>query len=156
MRILMLVVAAALAGALFPLTAVEASQCNPYPVGFCGESDRQQVEFCYRIVGGRMIDASDRHVVALGTAGGVDLPDNNAKGVIYVRLAPTETFVEDPYESDLPYQTAILETNTKRGAQLHPFKCGQFLWFAECDSWMGPYNIQPQGAPSFQPDIVIA
>ena len=132
--------------------AVQAGTCNPYPVGRCGASDREQVTFCYQIVAGRMIDATDHHVLAIGTSQGAALPDNTAKGVVYVRLAPTETFADDPYESDLPFGTIIVETNTIRGAQLTPFRCGQFIWYAECDSWMGPYNIQPT-AGSFQADL---
>jgi hypothetical protein len=153
MRIWKLAVMLALVAAAVPV-AVEATGCNPYPVGRCGESDRELVTYCYRTVGGLLVDATDRHVVAAGTSQGAALPDNNAKGVLYVRLTPTETFAADPMESEAPFATVILETNTIRGAQLLPFKCASFVWFAECDSWMGPYNIQP-ATGSHQPDDIV-
>ena len=132
-------------GLVAPLMAatVHADECNPYPVGRCGEEDRELLVFCYHIVRGEMVDATDHHVVALGGSQGVALPENSAMGDAYVRLAPSEGFAADPYESDLPTGTIILESNAVRGVQLVPFKCADFIWYAECDSWMGPYNIQP-------------
>lgn len=156
MRLWRLAILAALAAAAIPLSVHATDACEPYPVGRCGGFDRETIQFCYRTVGGRMIAATDTHVLALGTVEGVALPDNNAKGLAYLRMRPSEAFVADPYESDLPYDTLVVETNDVRGVQLAPFKCGSFIWYAECDSWMGPYSIMPTGAGLYPADSVVA
>lgn len=134
-------------------TTVHADECNPYPVGRCGAYDRELVVFCYFIVRGEMVDATDHHVIAVGGSQGVVFPDNWAMGDYYVRLAPTESFLDDPYESDLPSRTLIEETNSKVGPQLAPFKCADFIWYAECDSWMD-FNHQPKTG-MFAPDAIV-
>lgn len=148
-----LMLAAGLMVAIVP-PSVDASQCNPYPVGRCGAFDRELVTFCYVTIRGVMFDATDHHVIAIGGSQGVTLPDNSANGEVYVRLAPTEGFVDDPYESDLPTRTLIEETNGARGVQLAPFKCADFIWYAECDSWM-IFNIQPSGSGTYRPDEIV-
>lgn len=138
---------------LMPAT-VHADECNPYPVGRCGAYDRELVTFCYQTIRGEMVDATDHHVIAVGGSQGVALPDNWAMGKYYVRLTPSEGFANDPYGSDLPTNTLIEETNNARGPQLVKFKCADFIWYAECDSWM-IFNIQPPGTGLFLPDAVV-
>jgi hypothetical protein len=147
-----LFVAAALAAAFaIPLApgvgAEETDECIPYPVGFCGQYDRQNVVFCYTMVNGLYVSASDDSAVKLGhpevrVAGVGGLTADHVqpeKWVGYLRTAPTEAFANDPWNQPLPRQSVWQETNIAPGLQVKKATCAQFQWWAECDSWMGPY-----------------
>lgn len=110
---------------------VDAEGCAPYPIGRCGAYDRESVVFCYRIEEGIIVDASDMSATPLVEDGLV---------VAYVRAAPTEAFAADPMMADLPFESVYQETNAVDGLQRERVTCGTFEWWAECDSWMGPYN----------------
>lgn len=117
-----------------PVVAVlpaDAEGCAPYPVGRCGAYDRESVVFCYLVEEGVMVDASDASATPLLEGGVV---------VAYVRTAPTQAFAADPMTADLPFGSAYQETNGVEGLQRERVTCATFEWWAECDSWMGPYN----------------
>ncbi len=109
--------------------------CQPYPIGRCGDHDRESVVYCYEMVKGE---------IRSGTQSAVSL------GPIHVRTEPTEGFAADAFESDLPFGSVFQEANGLPGLQMRPVTCGTFEWWAECDSWMGPYNTFRAG-----PDVLV-
>lgn len=145
----------ALCASALPQPVAARDECNPYPVGRCGATDREIVIFCYvpNRPSGVYADATDRHVLAVAgddlttprpaSLGPEDViaEDTGANARVYLRLTPAERFADDPYDSDLPFSTVWQESNNAPGLQTARVRCGQFIWFAECDSWMGPYNI---------------
>lgn len=140
MRATLLLVGVLALGFLAPAGIVQADeQCAPYPIGRCGLFDREAVVFCYVVQSGIMRSASDASAIALGSP----LPQTGAllKG-FYVRPGPAQAFVADPYNTPLPTKSLYQESNSVGGLQtVASFRCAQFVWFAECDSWMGPYGV---------------
>jgi hypothetical protein len=112
-----------------PPTSAE-SQCEPYPVGRCGNFDREDIIFCFKIVGGLYVSGTtEAETLAIGET-----------QIVHVRLAPTGSFVGDIMNAPLPFQSVYRETNAVAGLQMESVTCATFEWWAECDSWMGPYN----------------
>lgn len=83
-----------------------------------------------------MVDGSDASATPLVEGGLV---------VAYVRTAPAEAFAADPMTADLPFGSTWQETNAVAGLQREAVTCATFEWWAECDSWMGPYNAARVG-----------
>lgn len=120
---------AALAFLLVPLTA-QAEACQGYPIDRCGSRDRESVVFCYVIQGGKMV-SSTTSAQTLGAPG---------HEVLQVRTAPMLGLLADPMNAPLPFGTLWQEANGIPGLQTTASTCGTFEWWAECGSWMGPYN----------------
>jgi hypothetical protein len=137
---------------LFTLVAVpadgaadEREDCDPYPVGRCGEYHHEVVVFCYIVVAGRYVSATDEHVVAvpdasavLGEPTGVPLLDEPR---VYLRRGPVEAFLDDPFYAPIPFDSVYKETNNVPGLQPRDFKCGGWLWFADYEAWFGPFGV---------------
>lgn len=133
-------------------------ECDPYPIGRCGNYQREAVTYCYKAgyPFGVWISATETNADALvwpGAPTPVGTPVTQPRTLAYLYKAPTDAFLADPYESDLPFDSIWQETNAVAGLQIKPFKCGTFQWFAECipPQWMGPYLIQNKS-----PDGVVA
>jgi len=125
-------------------TAEEPAACNPEPIGRCGAYDREAVTFCYLLVAGKMVSATDSDAIILGGAAlpqlPVQLPPLVANlNFAYVRAAPAVAFASDPWNAELPLKSIWKESNNAPGLQTKASTCATFLWFAECNSWMGPY-----------------
>lgn len=121
--------------------------CDPYPVGRCGDHQREEVVFCYVQRDGLYVSATDDG--AIGIPGGAQnlgietgVPDVD-EAAYYVRQEPTDTFLADPNTAPFPFKTFFEESNNVRGLQPEPFKCGKWTWFAECvpQQWMGPTGL---------------
>ncbi len=154
-----LMVALVLAGLMF--SGAQASEeaepegeppCEPYPIGRCGDYQRESVIFCYVVENGLYVNATDDEATGL-----VDLTGNAEEETglppadeasYYVRTAPAEAFVGDPLGAPLPLGTLYEETNFVGGLQPQDFKCGKWVWFAECipQQWMGPTGVFSQPA----------
>lgn len=117
--------------------ALAEDECAPYPIGRCGAYDRERVIFCYRIAQGLMV--SD-------TAPATTVHQNETADVLHIRTEPTEAFAADFMNAPLPFQSVYQDTNYVQGLQMRPTTCAMFEWWAECDSWMGPYNEDPTPA----------
>jgi len=134
-----------------------AEPCNPAPVGRCGAFQRENVIFCYDTQTyaryHTFVSGTDTNAVIVGTAALPPLPmllptvgdvDLDAKyhdaNVLYLRLAPAQAFAADPYNADLPTKSVWQEANSVPGLQLKDVTCATFTWYAECNSWMGPYQ----------------
>lgn len=126
--------------------------CDPYPIGRCGEYQRESVIFCFVIVDGLYVSATDDEATGL-----VDLTGNTGDETglppvddarYYLRTGPAEAFVDDPFNAPLPFGTFYEETNFVEGLQPTDFKCGKWVWFAECvpQQWMGPTGVFSQPA----------
>ena len=147
MRALLAVVAVLVATLAVPLPVHAETDCEPYPIGRCGAYDRERVIFCYEIVRGLMVSTTVEAVtLALDlapvreAAGLPALPVEDRTEVLHVRTAPTEDFVADVMNAPLPFESVYQETNHVAGLQMKRSTCAYFEWWAECDSWMGPYG----------------
>ncbi len=132
-----------------PAKAEDEVPCDPYPIGRCGDYQRESVIFCYIIEGGEYVSATDEYVYAIGGNNTV-AEDTDEEGLLYVQKGPTETFMDDPMMAPLPGSVLWEESNNVEGLQPDDFQCGTFVWFAECvpQQWMGPYNVNEKSADS--------
>lgn len=128
----LLFAATILATAWTAAPVASAENCAPYPIGRCGAYDRERVIFCYHGPPENMVDASSP-AITVGRDGTND--------VLHIRTAPTEGFAGDVMNAPLPFESVYRDTNFVKGLQVKESTCGMFEWWAECDSWMGPYNI---------------
>jgi len=110
----------------FAVSPASAEGCNPYPVGYCSTIDREAVVMCYHLVDHEYVDATVE-ATALADA-------------FYVRDGPAAAFAADPWAAPLPFRTLWQESNDVAGLQVEAVTCATFEWWAECDSWMGPYD----------------
>lgn len=133
-------------------------ECDPYPIGRCGAFQRESVIYCYKsgYPLGVYHSATETNAESLTWPGAptpILTPVTAPKTLAYLYKAPSDAFLADPYESDLPFDSIWQETNAVAGLQIKAFKCGNFQWFEECipPQWMGPYGVQVK-----QPDAVVA
>ena len=122
-----------------PVPSAADHVCDPYPIGRCGDFQREVVSFCWVTVGGQMVSATATNVVSTPGHPPTGVPALD-KELIHVHLTPAEDFVDDPNGAPAPFKTLWQESNNVAGLQMTTFKCGQFTWFAECEpmQWMGP------------------
>lgn len=127
--------------------AVAPHVCDPYPIGRCGDYQRESVVFCYVLVQGQYVSATETDVIAIGSTPGANPPNvvgvGDAPGLFFVLLTPTMNLAADPWEAPMPFKSLWRERNAVQGLQIVPFQCANFVWFAECEpaAWMGPFNI---------------
>lgn len=127
-----------------PPPAVGEAECNPEPVGRCGNYDRETVILCYIKQGSRYLSPTDPT--------GAPMVIEGEDALLYYRAAPADGFLADPWEAPLPRSTLFVESNHVPGLQRSKFFCGQFVWYPECypGVWMGPY-----GAVDKDPDLAV-
>lgn len=157
----LVVAAPALAVGIVPVTTASTDvECDPYPVGRCGAYQREEVIFCFKVgyPWGTWISAAESDVEPItwpGVATPAPTPLTAPKSLAYLYHPPSDAFLADPYESDLPFDSIWQETNAAPGLQVKPFKCGAFQWFAECipQQWMGPYRVSQNPLPA--DDVIV-
>ncbi|MCA1813925.1 MAG: hypothetical protein LC624_08235 [Halobacteriales archaeon] len=119
------------------------ADCDPAPLDRCGAFDGETVLFCYNYVAGRLVPATDPHVITLGLDGAS--LDGQATGDVYVRRAPLEGFAAQPFDSDLPTHVLWLEGNVAPGLQPIASLCGYVHWSTGCLCWIGPVLPRAHG-----------
>jgi hypothetical protein len=120
--------------------------CDPRPIGRCGNYQHETVPYCYVGSGSYYARSmtpvptrTDAVEVGDWTQLGLPVPVPVAPpAIVYVTPTPTEQFANDPYHAPLPTGSVFAETNLVAGLQTVPFKCTDLWWFADCTppSWM--------------------
>jgi hypothetical protein len=114
--------------------------CDPYPVGYCPQADREVAIFCYVREGPRMVSATVPATILLGA------PDEKATGALYVR------------ENAAGVPEVWAENNHAPGLQPQASTCAQFMAYdfgSGILSWTGPFapiasypDVRPQERPA--------
>jgi hypothetical protein len=140
LRLVLLALFAGLALAQLPAGVHADGKClDPQPIGRCGAFDRENVVFCFVLVQGRMVSGTSTDAIALGGPKLVGSHDNS-DGRVFVRLGPSVDLLKDPYNAPLPRGDAFQDSNGVPGLQTQPVTCASFVWYAECGTWMGPFD----------------
>lgn len=129
--------------------------CDPYPIGYCGEYQRQTVVFCYYVVDGRYVSATETDVTVLALPPTALSFAPQTLGYVWQRAL--DAVVADPAGG--PHDEVLfLEVNGVSGLQVAPFRCAQWTWFAEVESgmWLGPFGSVSRAPDETLPRFIAA